>query len=201
MKKFLFDTADFEKPQTESAPSFSEEQLRLAQQEARAQGLAEGLAQAHAAQEEQIAQALARLSEQAASLCEGERQREIQQMSEASRMAMKVVHKLMPQFIQKFALGEIERIAATAFEARRDEPRIAITVPSAHLEPLRIRIEDIATKKGFAGQIILLSDDAMSASDCRVEWADGGMERVYERLFSQVENVFAKALSSADTHL
>lgn len=198
MKKFLFDTANFEKPQTEAAPLFTEAQVRQAREEGQAQGLAEGLAQARASQEEQIAQALARLADLASALCEGENRREAAQMTAATRLAMQVVHKLMPQFAQKFSLGEVEGVAAAGLEARRDEPRIAITVPTLHLEVLRAKIETLAAQKGFAGQVILLSDDALSLSDCRIEWADGGTERVYERLFSQIESAFTKAISAAD---
>ena len=40
-----------------------------------------------------------------------------------------------------------------------------------------------------------MSDDNLAATDVRVEWADGGAERLYERLFSQVEGEFAKAIA------
>jgi hypothetical protein len=35
----------------------------------------------------------------------------------------------------------------------------------------------------------------MSPSDVRVEWADGGAERLYERLYAQIELEFAKAIA------
>ena len=52
-----------------------------------------------------------------------------------------------------------------------------------------------ALERGFAGKLILIAEDNLGPSDCRVEWADGGAERLYERLFAQIEMEFAKAIA------
>ena len=72
-------------------------------------------------------------------------------------------------------------------------------VPTMHLDALKNRMDDLALERGFAGKLILIADDTMEASDCRVEWADGGAERLYERLFAQIENEFAKSMSAIQT--
>ena len=124
-----------------------------------------------------------------------EDRREIAQMMNTVMLTARVTHKLLPQFADRFSLGEIERVIVEAIEARRDEPRIAITVPTAHLETLRGQIDGLAIEKGYAGKVILLADDHLSPSDVRVEWADGGAERMYERLYAQIEGEFAKAIA------
>jgi len=78
---------------------------------------------------------------------------------------------------------------------RKDEQRIAVMLPPQHLETLKERIDRIALERGFAGKLILIADDGLGPSDCRVEWADGGAERLYERLFAQIEMEFAKAIA------
>jgi flagellar assembly protein FliH len=198
MKKFLFDTNNFDKTQTEpSKPVFSEEQMALA----RAQGKAEGLAEAREAQEAQIAALLEKTAAQAARLVADEERREIEKCIAAVSLAMRVAHKLLPQFAQKYALGEIERIILESLDVRRDEPRVAVMVPTQHLEALKGRVDALALEKGFAGKLILLADDHLGPSDCRVEWADGGAERLYERLFSQIEGEFAKSIAGMNTVL
>ncbi|MBU6475581.1 MAG: hypothetical protein KGQ70_06420, partial [Alphaproteobacteria bacterium] len=130
-----------------------------------------------------------------------EEHRETEKCADTVRLAMRVVGKLLPGFSQQYALPEIERVIMQAIEARRDEPRLAITVPSAHLETLKDRVDALTAGKAYAGKVILIADDALAATDCRVEWADGGAERLFERLFSQIENEFTKAVAGMDATL
>ncbi len=196
IKKFLFDKNDFDKDATEAAkPVFTEEQLIVAKMQAQQQGKVEGAKEATQALAEQANRALAAIAAACEKLASQEDAREVQQMMSATKIAMRIAHKLMPQFAERYSLQEIERVIMKAVEARRDEPRIAITVPTMHLETLRLNIDQLAHERGFAGKVILLSDDSMAPSDVRVEWADGGAERLYERLFSQVEAEIAKAIA------
>ena len=202
VKKYLFDRHDFDKEAEEAAkPAFTEEQLIVAKMQAQAQGKAEALKEAARSQEEQIARSLAQIGAQCEALVKAEERRETEQMAAAVKLAMRVTHKLLPQFSERFALEEIERVIVKAVEARRDEPRIAVTIPTRHLENLRARIDALAQQKGYAGKVILVADDALGPSDVRVEWADGGAERLYERLFSQVEAEFAKAIAGMQAAL
>ena len=196
MKKFLFDKHDFDKERAETEkPSFTEEQLIIAKMQAHSQGKAEGLKEARAGQDEQVLKCLQQVGALCEALIAAEDRRDIEQMVSATQLAMRVAHKLLPQFAQRFSLQEIEHVILQAVETRRDEPRIAIIVPAVHLEPLRQKIDALALEKGYAGKLILIADDNLAATDVRVEWADGGAERLYERLFSQVEAEFAKAIA------
>ena len=98
-------------------------------------------------------------------------------------------------------LPEIENVVVKAIEIRQDEPRIVVTVHSAHLEALKTRIDAIALEKGYAGKVILIADDNLPSTDCRVEWSDGGVERLYESLFAQIENEFTKSIACMDSSI
>ena len=199
-KKYLFDRHDFTKRQAEEA-AYTEEQLALAREQGFALGKAEGLKEAKQQQEERLSELLQKVSTSFENLTASEERREMEKCADAARLATKVAHKLLPQFAQKYALPEIERVILQTFEARRDEPRIAVTVPTVHLDALKSRIDAVAIEKSYAGKVILVADDHLPVTDCRVEWADGGAERLYERLFSQIENEFTKAISSMNTKL
>lgn len=203
MKKFLFDTNDFDKqPEPEPvAVTYSEEQLLLAKNQSYAQGRAEGAAEAQAAQEKRLADLVENMIGMIEQLIAAEERREIENMMQATRLALRVTHKLLPQFAQKAALEEIERVIIENLDVRKDEPRIAVTVPTQHLDALKARADELALQRGFAGKLILIADDAMGLSDCRVEWADGGAERLYERLFAQIEGEFAKSFAAMKTTL
>jgi flagellar assembly protein FliH len=198
LKKFLFDGNNFDagaKPDP-SKPVYTEDQARLMRDGAASDARNKALAEAKAAQEAQIAGLLDQISALLLSLTAQEEERELKRMADATRLAMKIVHKLMPGLVDKFALPEIERVILETLETRKDEPRIAVIVPTAHLESLRARIDGIAIEKGYAGKMILVADDNLSPSNCRVEWADGGAERSFERLYAQIEGEFAKTLSA-----
>mgnify|MGYP004704999233 CR=1 FL=1 len=66
---------------------------------------------------------------------------------------------------------------------------------SQHLfEPIRQRLTELAQKTGFAGKFVLLADDALGPVDCRLEWADGGAERITDRLAREIDAVLERAL-------
>ena len=203
MKKFMFDTNDFDntKPLTVAAPVFTEEQIALASERSHTEGRLAGLREAKAAQEEQIVKSIGEISTQLDKLIAAEERREIEKSIDAIKLTMRVTQKLMPQLSNKYALAEIERVILAALEARHEEPRIAITVSPLHLDTLKTNIDHMALQKGFAGKLILLSDDNISGADCRVEWADGGAERLYERLMLHIENEFAQALAGLQSTL
>lgn len=197
MKKFLFDTNDFDKPAPAEKPaaSYSEEQLVLAKTQAYAQGKQDAAAEARAAQEVQTQKTLEQLLAHLERLIAAEDRREIENMAAATKLAMRVTHKLLPQMAERFSLPEIERVILASLEVRKDEQRIAVMLPVQHMEALKERIDSLALERGFAGKLILIADDNLGPSDCRVEWADGGAERMYERLFAQIEMEFAKAIA------
>lgn len=163
--------------------------------QAQQQGKAEGIRETRAAQEETALKCFHQIITLLERLILAEDKREIEKMMATVRLTARVTHKLLPQFAERYSMDEIERVITEAIDARRDEPRIAITIPTLHMEALKAGIDKMALDKGYAGKIILLSDDAMSPSDVRVEWADGGAERLYERLYAQIESEFAKAIA------
>ncbi len=198
VKKFLFDNNDFDTAPADDMPvaeSYTAEQLELARSQAYAQGKADGLKDAKMSTEELQQRALHNIGLAADKLLKSEEQRDIDSMVGTAKLALKVTHKLLPKFAQRFSLQEIEHVILTAVDTRRDEPRIAITVNGGHLEALKRNIEDLAASKGFGGKLIIIADDNLAPTDVRVEWADGGAERLYERLYAQIESEFAKAVA------
>ncbi len=201
-KKFLFDTNNFDRSKpNHHAPIYTEEQLILAQNQSLALGKADGIKVTRQQQEERLAELLQKTLAMTEKLVQAEDRREVEKCIAAAKMAIRAVHKLLPQFAVQCALPEIERVILQSIEARRDEPRIAVIVPTIHLESLKTRMDALAIERNYAGKVILIADDSLPPTDCRVEWADGGAERLYERLFSQIDNEFAKAVAGMNTAL
>lgn len=206
MKKFLFDTHDFDEQEAvDDGLKFTEEDVIRAREAGHAAGMTEGQAEAaraaREAQEEKIGQLLEKAGGILEKLAADESRRETEKCIDTARMALHVVQKMMPALAEKNALPEIERIIAAAIEARRDEPRLAVTVPTALLENLRARIDALAAERGFAGSLILIADDGLGPSDCRIEWADGGSERLLDRLTHHIASEFAKTVGGLESLL
>lgn len=197
MKKFMFDMNDFDKTEPETtepaAPTYSEEQLVLAKTQSYTQGRADGVKETQDAQEARIIELLDAAGAQIAALVAAEEKRELRHLLDAARLSMRVTRKMLPALATRFPLDEIERLVTDSIAARKDEPRISITVPAAHYEALKDRVDRIALEKGFTGKLLLAPDETLGGSDCRIEWADGGAERLYDYLYSLIEDEFAKA--------
>lgn len=200
-KKFLFDTNDFNDAQAAAENMYSEEQVRLAREQSFAEGRADGVRETRAQQEEQMILLLEKTLTGVNALAAAEDARDIVSTAQAVKAALQVVRNVLPKLAAQTGLAEIENMILQSIDARKDEPRIAVTVPSLHLEALKARIDKLAIERGYGGRVILLGDDALPPADCRVEWADGGAERIYERIFAQIENEFARALAGMDEHL
>jgi len=200
VKKFLFDTNNFDNTKPEIVV-YSEEQVELLKNQTLAQGKADGVKETKQKQEEVISQLLQKMLTHVEKMAKNEDRREVEKCADAVKLALQVVHKMLPGFAQQYAVSEIERVIAQTIEARRDEPRIAVIVPTVHLEALKERVDALSNGKAYAGKIILIADDALPATDCRVEWADGGAERLYERLLSQIDAEFTKALTGMNMTL
>ena len=75
-----------------------------------------------------------------------------------------------------------------------DEPRMVIRVADEDLDALSERIDTIAARRGFAGKIVLLAETSVAPGDCRIEWADGGVERDSARLWHDIDLAVARLL-------
>ena len=56
-------------------------------------------------------------------------------------------------------------------------PHIAVRVNEGLYAAAREKIDDIARAHGFAGRLVVLGEPNIAAGDCRIEWADGGVNR------------------------
>ncbi len=197
MKKFMFDSNDFDKkePVEPPPPMFSEAQIAAAKGESYAEGKKDGVKETRNAQEEKIIGILQKIDINAQRLIADEDRRDIEMMASAVKLAMRMTTKLLPHLSQQAGIGEIERVILQAITSRKDEPRITIFTAPDHIEALQARLDTLAHEKGYTGRLALTADEHMQAGDCRVEWTNGGAERIYERLYADIENEFNQALT------
>ena len=182
------------------APStYTEDDLKAARDEALASGEAAGREAALGAVESQLQEALDRLVRQVGRLLEDQRRFNGEVVEQAVRMALKVVRKMLPELARRNGLAEIEAVLRRCLSDVPDEPRIVVRIDDALLDPLKARIDAIADGQDYQGAIVLLAEPGMGPADCKIEWADGGAQRMTEGIWRDVDRAVDRAFAHGAT--
>lgn len=203
LQKFTFNDA-FELKDSASGNSdgvrYAEVYGRAELDAAREEGMRAGAAQERATSERLQAEALTLISQRLEAIAQ-QQAAAIEGLSkEAIALALVVARKVATHLISQQPSVEIEGLFADCLQQLIDEPRIAVRVPDALLDGLKGRIEEISAGCGFEGKVVLLADPSLSASDCTLEWADGGAERNAEAIWSDIETRIGIGPAAPDGH-
>lgn len=207
--KFLFDVSFDQagpppEPQPEPAPEpvepvYGEADLAAARREAfaagKAEGAAEAAAEARAGIERAVSAALTAIAEALPKLIEARAEADRLAVRTAVETAVAIARKLHPELARRHGLDEVEGVLRHCLEERREEPRLVVRIEDGLLGALGARIDPLARSLGFEGRVILLADETIAPGDCRVEWADGGVERSGAALWEEVDAAVGRALA------
>lgn len=194
-RKFLFDLSfddevgSLGKKSEKPKPTYSQEQLDEAKQEAYAAGFAEGQRSMQESQQQSLNLLMANVEERLAQVMskgEGVWQGLLAQCQE---IALVIAHKIMPSFTARHGMDEIESIVSRVMAEMGREPRLVFRVPESQFDDAKARIENIARQAAYAGKLVILGDPDLGVSDCRIEWADGGIERDIGKLWQSIDKI------------
>lgn len=220
VRKFLFDNDFGEAPQStaggasgkamaggKSAPAvpappmFTEAEMQgacdIARRKGEEAGAVRGRNEAVAAFDKQVAATLTTIAQQTAAIAKGVAA-EAAAAGKSVELAMAIVKKLHPALVERQGLAEIESVLGQCLESLKQEPRLVAYVHSARLDALQERLTQLSGSAGFEGRVVLIGDDAMGESDCRVEWADGGVEREAGRIWRTIEDALTRYVAADD---
>lgn len=210
-RKFIFET-DFDnyqapepkqeeiveeaEPIEEEAPTYSEDELNAAREEAFAAGRQEGANEATDASERKIADALAAIEGGLSELFRTQEKTNETMLKSAISVAATVARKLFPDLNRKNALGEIENLVVTTMEKVMEEPKVTVRV-SEELRPgLEQRIDSLI--KGCEGKLTVLGDADMALGDCKIEWKEGGAERNTGAMWKDIDLIIEQNIGGGD---
>lgn len=180
----------------DNRPKFGARDMEKARDDAFTEGVTSGIQQSLSSFESQIAATLNRVGDGLNILLNDRRKLSLTLRSEATILAHQIACKLATALMTAHPQTEVEALIGDCLADRHDEPRIVIRVNESQLDPLKQRIEVLAAEKGFDGHVMLLCDEAISVGDCRLEWADGGLERNTEQLTQMAQAAVTKYLST-----
>ena len=203
-EKFDFGTV-FEGPVDETAfgagkekePVWTEEELEHEKAEAYARGLAAGQAEALQGIEQRIADAVQHVMDRSQRMLEDVETVRAGLENEAKRLAIATGTKIGSEMLAQMRRQEIEAIVSDALSLLSSQPHVVIRVHEDLLEGFKQRFEAIALQNGFTGKLIILGEPDFDPSDCRVEWAEGGISRDASALASQVDEIIARHMPAA----
>lgn len=196
--KFTFGTSFDAPAQAKKAPpvTFSEHQMMDAEAAAFAKGKEAGHAQAMADIAERTAATCAALADAVTHLMTAEASRHAQTQIEAVNMALAIARKLAPALIAAEPLAEISRVVGNCLSLGHREARILVRVAEELTDSVKHACDTAAQGQGFMGKLVILGDPALHASDCRVEWADGGCERDSASLDQEIDQIIARYIEA-----
>jgi flagellar assembly protein FliH len=184
---------------TPPPPMFTEAEMQgacdIARRKGEEAGATRGRNEAVAAFDKQMAATLSTIAQQTAAIAKNIAA-EAQAAGKSTELALAIVRKLHPAPVERQGLAEIESVLGQCLESLKQEPRLVAYVHSARLDALQERLAQLSASSGFEGRVVLIGDDAMGESDCRVEWADGGVEREAGRIWRAVEEALARYIAA-----
>ncbi len=205
--KYLFDR-NFEAPAPDAEPpeivierelrSQFEQELAAARASEYERGRNDGSHEARQSLEATTDQAVAQLVQQAGSILDRLDDECRSTRSEAIQVALTAAERLAGELIQREPTALLESLFSKCLEYLGEAPHIAIRVNDALAERLQDKIQETAARQGFPGKVIVLGDPETQTGDCRIEWADGGVTRDFEKLKLNVNEIVRRHLASGD---
>ena len=119
---------------------------------------------------------------------------------ESASLALAVGRKLAETALAAFPQKEVEAVIADCLHKLHNEPRLVVRVSADCADAIRAEIDALCEKHGFAGRVVVIVEATLAGADCRVEWANGGIERDLNETFANIEQCAERwrASSSAE---
>ena len=212
MKKFMFnqmfDEEVIERQRREEAarldeeriaeenapPTYTVEELEAAKIAAHHQGMQEGKAEALASIEQQANLTLDLILRQIGDLLTEYKNWTGEVHHDSISMAMVIMRKLAPELLRGSELPQVEHIVNEAFQFLTDQPKVMIRVASDLEDALVGKVNLMASRVGYEGQVVLTGDPELELTDCRISWYAGAVERSLDETWEQIDEMVDRVL-------
>ncbi len=174
--------------------SFTLEEVDAIKEEA----YAEGLNGVEAQMAQQNAQILGQVSESMLQVISQLGAETTRLREQAVDLALVVANRLCGTLLEKEPEAEIVGLISRCLDALPSEPHIVVRVGEAVSEPVKSAVSALAAEKGFNGKVLVVAEPTIQTADCRVEWADGGIERDMAALSSQIDDIVRRHLQAEE---
>lgn len=199
-KKFLFDLNYFdddnvmhvaEDPNAPPpAPTFSEEELQAAKDEAQKSGYEDGQKAALESIEQQKLQTLQSIQQSLSALFDCEEDRNQKLETHVIALTYKALTKLYPIFMESAGTQEVRALLSHQLQELRKSPAIDITLPPQLAAKVEDDINALKERLAAQGSWTIMEDDSLSAGACQITWEHGGLEWQPDMIYNAIQAVF-----------
>lgn len=180
----------------QAPPTYTVEQMEAARTEAEALGRQQGMSDAMASIDQQVARTLDAVMTRLPRVFEEHAMWSKAMEADAVRLSSAIMHKLAPELTREKALPEVESVIQEAFGFLTEQPKVMIRVASQLEEALADKVNLMASRIGYEGQVVLVGDPELQEDDCRVSWQAGAVERSLDETWQQIDNLVDRALNN-----
>ena len=177
-------------------PTFSEEELTLARDQAFEAGRQAAFQEAEATTERRIATALEALTGHLAAINATQEQANEALLKDCIALSATVTRKLLPEWSRRQGTEEVEAVVHQCLSQIDKDIRVTVRLHPGEVDPIREQAGQLADNTSFEGKLIFTEDPRVGPGDCRVDWGDGGAERDQSRLMAEIDAVIARALNT-----
>jgi flagellar assembly protein FliH len=203
--KFLFDHDFAAAAQVKPAIPLALHEANIADADAAGyrRGHAAAKAEILAEAEQRTAAALERIAAALEGLMRGLSGVEALLETEAVDVAVAVGKKLAAALVEREPLAEISALAMDCFRHLVTAPHVVVRVNDAQHASVGKPLEEMVRARGLASHLVVLAEPDIQTGDCRIEWADGGINRdrsATEAVIDEAVSRYVKArLAAAGT--
>lgn len=211
-------------PALPPAPTFGEEELAAARAQGYEEGLAagksegtaagygkgftdgmaagqntgyeRGKAEVEATVNNRIAGALSQIADGVSRLLAEREAGNAMRSEQPVHLALAIVRKLLPEWARRGGMAEVEAMVRTCLTDLIDEPRLVIRVAEDTMGLVRDHLDQTVGSRGFGAKLMVIGDPSIAPGGCRIEWAEGGMERDTAQLLAEIERRAAHMLEA-----
>ena len=177
-----------------STPTFSEEDLTTARDEAFAQGREAGIKEMSESLEREMRDTLVAVENALRELMWSQSAIETRSSEDAVKVALTAIRRLFPMLVQREPLAEIENLVGQAMNLVQGDAILNIYVNDRLLDPVAERIRPLAVAAGFQDRIKMYPLATLAPGDGRVEWGNGGISRNAAAIEKTIEDMITRSL-------
>jgi flagellar assembly protein FliH len=116
--------------------------------------------------------------------------------AEAVEVAVAVASKLAPELIAREPFVEIAALVSQCFQHLINVPHVTVRIGEDIHEAATAKLDEIARARGFEGKLAVLAEPGLAPGDCRIEWAEGGLNRDRNATEAAVEDVVGRYVAA-----
>lgn len=110
---------------------------------------------------------------------------------DATQIAYAIARKLAGAALAAVPARTIEDVIEKAMAMVPHEPRIVVRAHPDAVAPLKEATTRLGAEHGFGGRMVIIGEAQFRNGDCRIEWADGGMERSLDAIDETIRAALA----------